>query len=248
MSSNRVKKRQLSTLNNIEPFNPPVKKQKTSIKSYESINRIFSNSIDHKQFIEYLQSIENSEIINLLCVPTIINTFIAQYSCGDIKQCANTQCSEEFCILRGEFKEYQANNDYLHKWFQNKYNVCWERNRLFCDKCSPYCRFFYCCELLQCTLELKPCDGYKNDKIPCMKQQSINHNNKFIIYKCGQSETGYMKCHPCENDFEEGGICDGCGRFFCDYYHKQVHFCSKCEISNCGQCQLENKCCSNPSY
>eukprot|EP01083_Nonionella_stella_P089397 249435_1 len=93
---------------------PPSKKRKTcpNMTEIESICKL----------------LDESSLIDHLCIPTIITKEIAEYAKGEVQYCSNTRCKQRICV----FSEDNTNtSDIQYKW-------CLSGSQIFCFDCMEF--------------------------------------------------------------------------------------------------------------
>ena len=111
---------------------PSPKRRKLKHTSRPIVSSKLYHSSDQDQFRRIFKSIENSAYIRQLDVSKVINKEIAEYATGQIKDCANTECTEKIIILDQEFLEYNSdhsNSDEL------KFKYCADTQSFYCAQC-----------------------------------------------------------------------------------------------------------------
>eukprot|EP01084_Bolivina_argentea_P316305 548242_1 len=113
------KKRKLnSTMNNI---NVSKNKNENNMNS-----KLFPNVTDYLQFQTILNSIKQSELSNILSIPSCINKEISEYAVGITKDCGNTNCTEKVIVLNIDYENnYPIHNSYVYR-----------NNKYYCSTCK----------------------------------------------------------------------------------------------------------------
>ena len=61
---------------------------------------LFKHPSDHEQFLEIFESVEESELIQIMNVSHDISKEIAEYSTGNWKECGDTNCDGLVSVLK----------------------------------------------------------------------------------------------------------------------------------------------------
>eukprot|EP01084_Bolivina_argentea_P177835 307523_1 len=82
---------------------PPHKKQKAiSVNPHDcetELELVFSHHEDQLQFISLYKSIQSTQMINTLRIPTCIIQTLAEYATGILEDCDNEECTNNSSII-----------------------------------------------------------------------------------------------------------------------------------------------------
>ncbi len=198
----------------------------------------FSDMRDCEQFLCFSDCMARSQLFQTLKIPEIITKTIAEYSTGNIRKCANSQCCNEFITLHSDWmkavgptvghesvdfgylkygKYYYCNNNCVDCSSQCDVDlvvlyfcipVCEKCERNLCENCKQSCSGCYCVLCQDC--DCIECDG-------CGIQ--VCDNCKQSCIWCGSVLCEF--CHNCCIECSEaahsdcGGVCGQCGEYFC---------------------------------
>ena len=209
---------------------PSNKRQRIDINMKSSY---FENQSDQEQFLEIFKSVENSEIIQALCISHDINKSIAEYATGKWMKCeCSNNCGEIVSVLHGK-EEYDCPNcTESVKRSQcrscNGYEISY--GQLICD--DPYHGEDYICE--HCFERCDVCEA-QNCKL-CMKHckicklaycQECDECQRLILGDCaicGETVCGEcisMTRLSCISQHIEDCVCSDCFKIHKDIFkHK----------------------------
>ena len=192
----------------------PSKKVKLEVD--RSIKTRFLNSKDHKACIKYLQSIEESDLIQSLQIPQDVNREIAEYTTGLIKECGNKDCKAGICVLNEAMVNFENGKE-------TEWNYCVEKDIFFCSLCKPSTVKFICCDTVQYVTDDTKCDGsvkYDDGKTRCFDEVYNKYSMRWKCQFCDDSDS--------EFDNDNSRTCRGCGKWMC-YFHRETHKCPNAE-------------------
>ena len=193
-------------------------KEKAFNAACSDIRSIFDHPKDHKQFISILLPIEQSKMIKILDVPSVIATLISQYSTGQIKRCAGGRsCRNEIAFIQKEystlierdtFRHSRHNDVYFCKQCKHHTTKCidcatpqWDRDCHWCAGCDDFICFNAECENY-------PVDGKNYSCVDCaMVFCSKSPSCQFI-----KNDYGELVCHDCYDDDSDDECCSICER------------------------------------
>ena len=221
-------KRRFKELNHNEENQIAEKTKKRKVVETDKIHsKLFRDEEDQNQFKEIFKSIEQSELIKQLSIPSCINFEISQYATGNIENCKNLKCENKIITLNEDFQcgcsfpvhgTYPVHDSYLADFDGDFY----------CKKCKEETEICYGCDSIIfipdcsicsiCSVPILDGGGYHLD---CCNERSF-------AWKCFECQC--ILCTECKH------YCDNCDQTCCpkcfdfDEIEDGNYFVFKCEI------------------
>eukprot|EP01084_Bolivina_argentea_P036471 67482_1 len=199
-----MNKRKLSELSHISNDNeqePQNKRQKI---------------MNEEQFSLIFQSINSSELINKIQVPSSVIQEIAAYSVGYLYQCKNMECMNKVVILQSDFDEgiFSSEENKYYKW--NGCNDGGAEKNCYCSECMTH---------------TEPCNDCNNGLLFPTKCTFCDFGDVFPVTVCDNDYCDVSHCDDCDKI-----LCYGCSTSCC--YGNYCPECASGKYKNftCGSC------------
>lgn len=177
-----------------------IKKRKIA-ENDKIYSKLFENEHDQKGFLKIFKSIESTELINKLSIPSCINQEISEYATGYIEQCGNSKCNNKVIVLMSDWNDFEPEHE--------SYIYDPEIAIFYCSLCMIFVEF--------CT----KCESYSfSPKQPKCSICSISIWNCHGSCYCHKDRTFSIDCYECDKL-----LCQDCDKF-CNICHKVL--CGKC--------------------